>query len=147
MKFLLLATLILLSLTAFAQDTALVLEVIDGNTLELASGGTVRLIGIDATKEAYEFIKRRAQGKTIRLEFDEQQRDEEERLLAYVYVTTRFNEIIGGYDDAYRKEIFLNAEVIKKGYTRPLPDSTNNKYTDLFQKLYQEKRENNKSRF
>jgi micrococcal nuclease len=136
MKFLLLVTLISLSLTALAEDSALVIKVIDGNTLELANGETVRLIGIEATKEAYEFIKRRAQGKTIRLEFDQQQRDEQGRLLAYVYVKTRFNKARGDYDEDDHRLIFLNAEVIKKGYARPLPESINNKYSDLFQRKY-----------
>ena len=138
----------LISLSAFAQETqklqqqdqyqdVLVAEVIDGNTIELESGEKVRLIGIDKSDEAYEFIKRRVEGKAVELEFDEQQRDEEGTLLAYVYFSSRFNIEIGYYDADYPKRLFLNAEMIKKGYAKPAPDSVNIKYADFFQQLYQ----------
>jgi micrococcal nuclease len=89
-------------------------RVIDGDTLLLANGERVRLIGVDTPetkhpqkpvqyfgKEAYLFTKRMVEGKEIRLDFDWQRRDRYGRLLAYVY-------LMDG--------TFLNAEIIKQGY-------------------------------
>ena len=74
----------------------------------------MRLIGVDTPetkhprkpvqyfgKEASMFIANMAEGKKVRLDFDQNQRDKYKRLLAYVYL-----------EDG----TFLNAEIIKKGY-------------------------------
>ena len=74
----------------------------------------MRLIGVDTPetkhprkpvqyfgKEASMFIANTVEGKKVRLEFDQNQRDKYKRLLAYVYL-----------EDG----TFLNAEIIKKGY-------------------------------
>lgn len=58
-------------------------HVIDGDTIELANGEKVRLIGVDTPEtkhpnkpveyfgeEAYRFTKRMVKGKKVRLEFD-----------------------------------------------------------------------------
>ncbi|MBL7084569.1 MAG: thermonuclease family protein [Candidatus Omnitrophica bacterium] len=124
--------------TVLAQDTALVAKVIDGKTLELESGEIVRLIGIETNDQAYQYIKKMTEGKTVRLEFDAQQKDEAGRLLAYVYVKTRYNPEIGYRDDDLVKEISLNAEMIKKGYAKPAASSSNVKHAGLFQQLYQD---------
>ena len=95
-------------------QSPIVKRVIDGDTLLLANGEKVRLIGVDNPetkhpkkpvqwfgKEAYLFTKRMVEGKQVRLEFDWQKRDKYSRLLAYVYLSDG---------------IFLNAEIIKQGY-------------------------------
>ena len=51
--------------------------------------------------EASAFTKKMVEGKDVRLEYDQQQRDKYGRLLAYVY-------LMDG--------TFLNAEIIKQGY-------------------------------
>ena len=74
----------------------------------------MRLIGVDTPetkhprkpvqyfgKEASMFIANMVEGKKVRLDFDQNQRDKYKRLLAYVYL-----------EDG----TFLNAEIIKKGY-------------------------------
>lgn len=89
-------------------------RVIDGHTLLLTNGERVRLIGVDTPetkhpqkpvqrfgKEAFLFTKRMAEGKEVRLEYDQQRRDKYRRLLAYVYL---------------QDGTFLNAEIIKQGY-------------------------------
>ena len=89
-------------------------RVIDGDTIELTNGESVRLIGGDTPEtkhpykpveyfgeEAYRFTKRMVEGKKVRLEFDWQERDRYGRLLAYVY-------LMDGR--------FVNAEIIKQGY-------------------------------
>jgi len=92
-------------------------RVVDGDTLIVKIAGVkerVRLIGVDTPetkhpqkpvqyfgKEASMFTANMVEGKKIRLEFDQNQRDKYKRLLAYVYL-----------EDG----TFLNAEIIKQGY-------------------------------
>lgn len=113
-------------------------RVIDGDTIVLENGETVRYIGIDAPetehpskpieyygKEATETNRRLVENKIVRLEFDAQKRDRYGRLLAYIYVDT----------------IFVNAELIKQGYAKVSTCPPNVKYQDIFLKLEREARE------
>ena len=97
--------------------SATCIRAIDGDTIIVDIAGVkerVRLIGVDTPetkhprkpvqhfgKEAYNFTWRMAEGKKVRLEFDQNQRDKYKRLLAYVYL-----------EDG----TFLNAEIVKQGY-------------------------------
>ncbi len=105
---------ILLPVSSNAQDLARVKRVIDGDTLLLANGEKVRLIGVDTPEknhpqkpvqrfanEAYLFTKRMAEGKEVKLEYDRQKKDRHGRVSAYVY-------LLDG--------TFSNAEIIKQGY-------------------------------
>lgn len=103
--------------STFAENvpkSVLVTKVVDGDTLKLSDGHTVRLIGVDTPetvhptkpvqyfgKEASAFTKRMAQDQTVTLEYDQQRIDKYGRTLAYVYL-----------DDGR----MLNAEIIKQGY-------------------------------
>ncbi len=77
----------------------------------------VRFLGVDTPetvhpekpvqffgKEASDYAKAQLSGKTVRLEYDHERRDDYNRVLAYVYVGDRF----------------FNAELIQKGYGRAL---------------------------
>lgn len=158
MKPLVVTTIILsLILTSCAQANyadILVTKVFDGDTLRLANGEKVRLLGIDAPemyesdklyrdaqrsgqdigaimalgRESYQFTKQLVEGKKVRLEFDVQQRDKYGRLLAHVFIPNT--------------QLFLNAEIIKQGYAKVMIIPPNFKYGDYFQGLYQEAREN-----
>ena len=91
-----------------------VARVLDGDTLVLDNGETVRLIGVDAPEihhpeipvqrfgeEATEFLKRVAEGFECKLEYEPNNiRDQYGRLLAYVFVGDRL----------------ANAEIIRRGY-------------------------------
>ena len=97
--------------------SAICTRAVDGDTIIVNIAGVkerVRLIGVDTPetkhprkpvqrfgKEAYNFTWRMAEGKKVRLEFDQNQRDRYKRLLAYVYL-----------EDG----TFLNAEIVKQGY-------------------------------
>lgn len=96
----------------------IVSEVIDGDTLRLASGEKVRLLGIDTPesrstakdlefygKEASAFCTDLLTGKAVRLEFEEERTDKYGRLVAYVFL-----------DDG----TLVNALLIKEGYARYL---------------------------
>ena len=92
---------------------ALVERVIDGDTLVLAGGKRVRLLGIDAPEmekegRPAEFLAHKskayladlAQGKRVRLEYDQLRYDHYGRLLAYIFV-----------DD----NILVNAALLRQG--------------------------------
>jgi len=89
-------------------------RIIDGDTLELASGQRVRLIGVDTpeskhphlpvepfAQEAARFTSDFAEGQTARLELDRERLDRYGRILAYVYVENRM----------------LNEELIRAGWS------------------------------
>ncbi len=124
----------------------LVTRVFDGDTVQLANGEKVRLLGIDTPETEYsyadqrekrkrspqyyqearratEFLKESVEGKRVRLEFDLEKRDKYGRLLAYVYLADG---------------TFVNAEIIKQGYAAVMVIPPNLKYAELFQRLYQE---------
>jgi len=96
-----------------AKQTCLVERVIDGDTLALDNGKTVRLIGVDTPetnhpeipaqrfgREATEFTKQMAEGMKIRVELGQPAQDSYGRELAYVFVDG----------------LLLNKEIIRRGY-------------------------------
>lgn len=79
--------------------TVAVQRVIDGDTIVIAGGKRVRLIGVDTPEtkhprrppqpfgaEATQFTRKMVGGRTVRLEFDRERYDRYQRILAYVYV-------------------------------------------------------------
>lgn len=100
--------------TASESATATVQRVVDGDTLLLAGGVRVRLLGVDTPEtkiagqppepwgpQASEFTAQFCRGGTVRLEFDRERFDRYHRTLAYVYV-----------DD-----VMLNEELIRQGFS------------------------------
>lgn len=94
-------------------DVIRIIRVIDGDTFEIEGGDRVRLIGVDAPesvkpnasvecfgKESGEYLRSLVEGKEVRLERDQTDRDRYARLLRY----------------AYLGEIFVNEQVIREGY-------------------------------
>jgi len=98
-------------------------QVIDGDTLTVSGIGAVRLIGVDAPEkrggfreaepfgeEATAFLKRLAEGKLVRLEYDGDRKDRYNRTLAYVFLEdgTLVNEAVirGGWAETYRSFTF-----------------------------------------
>jgi micrococcal nuclease len=119
---------------------ARVVQIIDGDTIEVAFQGTrkqVRYIGVNAPAtshhkgaepfgpEAAEANRRLVEGWTVWLEFDVQRRDQDGRLLAYVYVG----------------DLMVNAELVRQGYAQVATLPPNVKYQDLFLKLQREAQE------
>ena len=121
------------------ENTYEVQRVIDGDTIKLSNGETVRYIGINTPetkhpqkpvehygREASEANKKLVGGKRVRLEFGVQKRDKYGRLLAYVYTG----------------DTFVNAWLVENGYAQVMTIPPNVKYKDLFLKLQEEAREN-----
>jgi micrococcal nuclease len=92
-----------------ASESAVVIEAIDGDTIDVRIGNrvdTIRLLGIDTPEthhptkpvqcfgpEAAAYTKSRLEGRTVVLETDVEPRDLYDRRLAYVYLDgRRFND-------------------------------------------------------
>src|SRR5215470_1667437 len=108
-----------------ADELRTVKSVVDGDTIVLDNDENVRLIGIKAPeikhaatkagaemgKEAAAFVRQLAQGKRVKLEFDQSgvtgnSKDGRKRTLAYVFLADG---------------TFVNAELIKQGYAFTIP--------------------------
>ncbi len=137
----------------YDYSNIVVKRVVDGDTLVLANGERVRLIGIDTPEihdsdklyrdskrsqesvseikemgqRSYKFTKDLVEGKVVSLEFDVERQDKYKRLLAYVYL---------------QDGTFVNAEIVRQGYASLMTYPPNVKYADSFLKLYREAREN-----
>jgi micrococcal nuclease len=129
--FILFALSLLLPGPADSEDY-IVKKVIDGDTIQLDTGETVKYLGIEApqlktkeggaefyAKEALKYNKRLVFMKKIRLEFDHNKKDPQGRLLAYVFV----------------KNLFVNAELVKLGYARASVKPPNIKYRKMLADL------------
>jgi endonuclease YncB( thermonuclease family) len=120
-----------------SQSQALVVRVIDGDTVEIEGGERVRYLGIDAPEtgppsgveyygeEATEKNRELVEGEVVGLEWDVQPRDEYGRWLCYVWL-----------DD-----IMVNAELVRLGYAYGYNLPPNIRYRELFLRLEREARE------
>jgi len=138
---------------AFAQ-TFTFERVIDGRTLKLTNGETVRLIGIEipddvkmgqeATNQLKNLLFFHFQRNVpIRLEFDVQQKDKYGRLLAYVFV--KGNRLIRHETPSHlvidgEFYTFINSALIEMGYATSMTIPPNLKHAELFEELYKEAR-------
>jgi micrococcal nuclease len=94
---------------------AVVERVVDGDTVVLANGQRIRLLGIDTPEtkhpdrpveaggaEATLLLRQLAEGQPVRLEFDKHRFDRHGRGLAYLF----------------RGDTFINAEMVRAGWSR-----------------------------
>jgi len=109
-----------------------VIEILDGDTIRLSNGITVRYIGVDTPEEgepfyleAKEVNEKLVKGNTVRLEFDLQARDKYDRMLAYVYVDT----------------VMVNLRLLKEGLAVIYPYSPNLRHLQEFCAVQKEARE------
>jgi micrococcal nuclease len=127
---------------ASASQPARVVRVVDGDTIVVARGGAqerVRYIGVDTPetvkprtpvqcfgKKASAFNHRLVEGRSVRLVADAEERDRYGRLLAYVYRA----------DDG----LFVNAELVRRGFATTLTIPPNVRYAERFRALAAEAR-------
>ncbi len=126
---------LLLASCSAPPDTALVIEVIDGDTITIAGGYRVRYIGIDTPEvypdleafgtEAWQANRRLVEGKEVRLERDVSETDKYGRLLRYVWV-----------DD-----ILVEAELVRQGLARAKAYPPDTRYQDYLEQVEAEARE------
>tara|TARA_B100000315_G_C14298800_1_gene460885 strand:- start:213 stop:698 length:486 start_codon:yes stop_codon:yes gene_type:complete len=130
----------LLALEACTMATT-VTRVIDGDTIEVNTAGTirkVRYIGMDTpelndkrtgvralAQEATRYNGQLVEGKRVRLEKDISETDRYRRLLRYVYVG----------------DLFVNAELVRSGYAQVATYPPDVKYQDLLIQLQREAKE------
>lgn len=114
-------------------ETALVVQVLDGDTLEVIVDGSnyrLRYIGIDCPEDGQpystqaEAINRQlVEGKKVVLEKDISETDRYDRLLRYVY-------LLDG--------TFVNAELVRTGMARAAAYPPDTRYQNLFEELQME---------
>lgn len=110
-----------------ATSSATVTKIVDGDTIKLSTGKTVRLIGIDTPEtkdprrpvecfgqEAAQRTTELLSGKTVTLEKDVSETDRYGRLLRYVYVD----------------EILINEQLVAEGYATATKFPPDVKYAD-----------------
>lgn len=152
-------------------DAVLVQKVIDGDTIELADGRHVRLIGIDTPEsrknekakrdsarsntdlekivemglKAKKALTDLVSNRMVRLEYDVTKKDKYGRTLAYVYLIQPADDIqYLPFEKVYQdknKEIFVNATMIQNGFAQPMTYPPNVKYVEVFQQLFEEARQ------
>lgn len=98
---------------------ALVIRVIDGDTIVLEDDERVRLLGIDTPErgryyfeEAGERLREMVDGKEVLLETDKEERDKYDRLLRYVWIN----------------KTLTNLELVREGYARTFMLEPGDKY-------------------
>ena len=120
----------------FARGT--VVRAVDGDTIIVRSGGRiedVRLLGIDTPEtvnprrpvgcygpEASAYTKHLVTGRTVMLRYDRELHDRYGRFLAYVWLTGP-------------RPVFVNAELVRRGYARSYPFPPNTAHAALFAAL------------
>lgn len=120
-----------------------VVEVVDGDTIRLASGDRVRYLGIDTpearirvngqwvdrpqpyAEAATAYNRALVEGKTVRMELDPSEfTDRYGRLLAYVFVG----------------DLFVNEKMLERGLAKVYFIGPHRQYRDLFEKAAEEAR-------
>jgi micrococcal nuclease len=118
-----------------ASATAVVVRVVDGDTIEARIDGEVedvRLIGVDTPEtvkpgepvqcfgpRASHFTKQRLEGEQVRLVFGVERRDVYGRVLAYAYLGDRF----------------FNPILLRRGLARTLTIPPNDRFAARFEQL------------
>jgi len=111
-----------------AMEEALVVRVIDGDTIELADGSRVRYLGIDTpelgeaySSEATTRNKELVEGKIVELQPGKRDQDEYGRFLRYVYIDG----------------VFVNAELVAQGYAMAYIFDPDERYSQILVQLEQ----------
>ena len=111
------------------KETAFVGRVIDGDTIKIENGTSLRMLGINTPEkgekyynEAKEFLKKSVSNKTIELEFGKDKYDRYKRILAYIFI---------------RREN-INLELVKNGFANFYFPSGKDIHYNEFKKAWEE---------
>lgn len=112
------------------SNTRTVDYAIDGDTIKLADGERVRLIGIDSPEkgqcfyeESRQFAKELLDGKTVILEQDISGKDDYGRPLRYALLPAATED---------EDRLLVNDALVRKGFARAVASPPDNQYRDLF---------------
>lgn len=124
--------------------TVVVTKVIDGDTIEIATGERVRYIGVDTPetvdtrrpvgcfgKEASNKNKELVEGKRVILEADIEDKDKYGRLLRYVYLPIESGQLL-----------FIDDYLIREGFGKLLLIPPDVKYKEQFTQAQMQARQN-----
>ena len=127
-------------------ERVVVTRVVDGDTIEISSGKTVRFIGIDTPetvdprrsvgcfgKEASNKTKDLLSGRQIILQKDVSETDKYRRLLRYIFLPLPDGRIL-----------FVNDYMVREGYAKALTYPPDVKYNEQFRQAEREAREGNR---
>lgn len=130
------------------MEKAIVERVVDGDTIKLESGETVRYIGIDTPetkhpskpvqcfgKEASKRNTELVEGKEILMEKDVSNTDRYGRILRYIYLPN---------PEATDEALFVNEYLVEQGYAHLLTYPPDIKYDNLLREAETQARENNR---
>lgn len=116
-------------------ETAMVTQVIDGDTITIEGGYRVRYIGIDTPEvhpeledfgmEAWQANRQLVEGKKVRLERDVSETDKYGRLLRYVFAG----------------DIFVNGELVRQGLAQAKAYPPDTRYQDYLEQMEAEAKE------
>lgn len=121
-------------------ETYTVDKVVDGDTIKLNNGVTVRLIGIDAPESVHpdnsknvpagtissEFLRDFIEGKDIQIEYDQERTDKYGRTLAY----------------AYYNGVLIEETILSKGMAKTMFIEPNTRYKNKLRQVEQEAKDN-----
>lgn len=127
-------------------ESVLVTRVVDGDTIEISTGQTVRLIGVDTPetvdprrpvgcfgKEASNETKKLLTGKEVILQKDVSETDKFHRLLRYIFLPLESNQTL-----------FVNDYLVREGFAKVYAYPPDVKYNEQFRQAEKEAREGNK---
>ena len=128
-------------------EVAKVVEVVDGDTVELENGDRVRYLNVDTPEtkkpgtsvkcygpEASEFNKKSVEGKTVYLTADKSPTDRYDRLLRFVFTSLK---------DTNDVTKSVNAKLVQQGYAKVVVYRPNTTFEDDFRKIEKEAIEKN----
>lgn len=127
----------------FEGQQAIVSKVVDGDTIQIEGGQTIRLIGIDTPetvdsrrpvgcfgKEASNQAKSLLSGKVVILQKDVSETDKYHRLLRYIFLPLDNGQIL-----------FVNDYLVREGFAKVLTYPPDVKYNEQFRQAERQARE------
>lgn len=127
-----------LSWQHFFLQSFTVTKVVDGDTIKLNDGRTIRYIGIDAPEEGECFAEEAKKinsdlvlGKKVRLEMDTNEMDHFGRYLGYLFLKDK-------------EEVFVNQNLLQQGAGEFFLDTVNLRYQDLLVQTAEKAHQENK---
>jgi len=122
----------------FSPQSFTVAKVVDGDTIKLNDGRTIRYIGLDAPEEGECFAEEAKKinsdlvlGKKVRFEMDTNEMDRFGRYLSYLFLQ----------DD---EEVFVNQYLLQEGAGEFFLDTVNLRYQDLLVQTAEKAHQENK---